>query len=157
MVGIIDEAFISRIHVSLRYPRVDLETTLAIWRNFFHYFKTKYASRDVQPWFEEDKLLRFAKEHYEKHAGSKSTWNGWQIRNAFQTAIALGETARRGRDYMMLKVEYFEELAAINPGYDSEDPDTVRHKDTGSAKSHISTSKAFESARRKYGYREYSL
>lgn len=148
MVGIIDEAFMSRIHVSMQYPRIDLETTLKIWENFLQRFKLEYASKGVEAQVESHKILRFAKEHYQKNSGSMSTWNGWQISNAFQTAIALGETERSLEDTnsIVLRVGYFEELAGIDPLDDSED------SDTGSAGSHINPSTVFAPTRRQYSY-----
>lgn len=45
--------------------------------------------------FDRNELLDFANAHFEAHAATDgSTWNGRQIRNAFQTAIALGQDDR---------------------------------------------------------------
>ncbi|KAK8101151.1 ATPAse AAA+ type core protein [Apiospora kogelbergensis] len=85
-VGVIDEAFKSRIHVSLRYPKVKLKSTLEIWESTMN-----WIDRDN----EQNELLDFANAHFEAHAATDgSTWNGRQIRNAFQTAIALGQDDR---------------------------------------------------------------
>ncbi|KAK0510391.1 hypothetical protein JMJ35_006823 [Cladonia borealis] len=40
---------------------------------------------------ERQKILAFAEEHFKECEALKTTWNGRQIRNAFQTAIALAE------------------------------------------------------------------
>lgn len=44
--------------------------------------------------FDREALLEFAKTHFEKCDRQGVTWNGRQIRNAFQTAIALGHYER---------------------------------------------------------------
>ncbi|KAI6767674.1 hypothetical protein HG530_005683 [Fusarium avenaceum] len=67
-VGVIDEAFKSRVHEN---------ETAAI--------KIK---------FDRKALLKFASQHYETHKKTDTSWNGRQIRNAFQLAIALGHHDR---------------------------------------------------------------
>ncbi|KAK8058634.1 hypothetical protein PG994_009082 [Apiospora phragmitis] len=94
-VGVIDEAFKSRIHVSLRYPKVKLKSTLEIWKNMLNRIERDNERQDIKVEFDRDELLEFAEEHFEVHATTdRSTWNGRQIRNAFQTAIALGQYDR---------------------------------------------------------------
>lgn len=44
--------------------------------------------------FDKDALLEFAQRHFEKCDQEGVTWNGRQIRNAFQTALALGHYER---------------------------------------------------------------
>ncbi|KAJ8129711.1 hypothetical protein O1611_g3918 [Lasiodiplodia mahajangana] len=92
-VGSIDPAFKSRIHISLFYPRFDLEATLKLYSTYIK------RTRDEQDRLQsatfkikEKEILRFAKRHFRQ--GEKEglgTWNGRQIRNAFQAAIALAE------------------------------------------------------------------
>ncbi|ORY68313.1 P-loop containing nucleoside triphosphate hydrolase protein [Pseudomassariella vexata] len=89
-VGTIDEAFKSRVHVSLRYPRIELKETLQIWDNTLKRITRDNKISQIQIKFDKDALLAFAKKHYKEHEKTESTWNGRQIRNAFQTAIALG-------------------------------------------------------------------
>lgn len=154
MVGIIDEAFMSRIHVSMNYPRIDLETTLKIWENFLQHFKAECTARGVEVLIERRKILEFAETHYKEHAASKSTWNGRQIRNAFQTAIALGkaDSSQEGVGYVELKVQFFDEFARINRVYDSHDPYTMRYIDSGYGGSHINPSTGFASAQSQYSH-----
>lgn len=93
-VGTIDEAFKSRIHISLYYPPLDLKTTREIWK-----VNIKRASSRVDT--DDAALLKFAKKHFSKNKGpGGKQWNGRQIFNAFQTAIALSEfeeMERKGR------------------------------------------------------------
>ncbi|KAI4631995.1 uncharacterized protein J4E87_002703 [Alternaria ethzedia] len=88
-VGLFDPAFRSRIHISLYYPGLQKDATIRIWK--MHLSRTQEIKGD-QFKIRSKEILKFAKEHYMelKKAGSGS-WNGRQIRNAFQTAIALAE------------------------------------------------------------------
>ncbi|KAL8731684.1 MAG: hypothetical protein Q9166_003265 [cf. Caloplaca sp. 2 TL-2023] len=85
-VGIFDPAFKSRIHISLYYPPLSGGTTLRIWRVNITRTRTSEKKYEV----DEDNILEFAKEHFLAH-DEGGRWNGRQIRNAFQTAIALAE------------------------------------------------------------------
>lgn len=51
-------------------------------------------SAPVKIVFDRDALLEFAQRHFEKCQQAGVAWNGRQIRNAFQTAIALGHYER---------------------------------------------------------------
>ncbi|RYP76413.1 hypothetical protein DL771_001852 [Monosporascus sp. 5C6A] len=103
-VGVIDEAFKSRIHVSLRYPSLDLPSTKSIWERLLNRIERDNrlaadaaqgsGSQPPKIVFNRDELMVFAEQHFSAHTASKSTWNGRQIRNAFQTAIALGQYDR---------------------------------------------------------------
>lgn len=44
--------------------------------------------------FDQTALMKFAKRHYRSHRPNGTTWNGRQIRNAFQTAIGIGQYKR---------------------------------------------------------------
>lgn len=82
-VGAFDEAFISRIHMSLYYADLTQESALGIWD--MNLGRLKKSGRNI---FVKDELIKsFAKSHWRE--GGR--WNGRQIRNAFQTAIALAE------------------------------------------------------------------
>lgn len=93
-IGVIDEAFKSRIHVSLRYPSLDLPSTRSIWENLLNVISRDNETQAIKVEFDKDDLLSFAETHFQEHEADKTTWNGRQIRNAFQTAIALGRTDR---------------------------------------------------------------
>lgn len=83
-VGLIDEAFMSRVHVVIGFEKLDIAKRKAIWKSFF------------------DKLDRERKGKIRVGNSAKGfvlngeemttmDWNGREIRNAFQTAIALAE------------------------------------------------------------------
>ncbi|KAK7967923.1 uncharacterized protein PG986_002200 [Apiospora aurea] len=95
--GLIDEAFKSRIHVALRYDTIDYDATERIWQNLLRRIKRDNRNIEVKITFDEDELLGFAMEHFEKHEKDESTWNARQIRNAFSTAIAMGQFDRLER------------------------------------------------------------
>ncbi|KAL8811797.1 MAG: hypothetical protein Q9223_007455, partial [Gallowayella weberi] len=105
-VGHFDEAFKSRIHVSLYYPALDKQSTLKIWKmNLERLSKSKRALA-----VDGEEIYEYAKQHYKALVKKgKTTWNGRQIKNAFQTAIALAEfdaNKREGRP--ILAVEHFQ-------------------------------------------------
>ncbi len=97
-VGDIDDAFRSRLHLTLYYPKLTKSQTKAI---FSHNF-TRIAAINSEhkenglPPFEytksEEEILKWAKKNYERLG-----WNGRQIRNAFQTVLALSEFDARGK------------------------------------------------------------
>lgn len=90
-VGAFDQAFRSRIHMSLFYPRIEEEATVKIWE--MNIDRAREIWGDKLSIDEQDRkgILNFASRHYKELAKSETTWNGRQIRNAFQTAIALAE------------------------------------------------------------------
>ena len=92
--GVIDEAFKSRVHISLRYPGVDLESTKKQWTNILGRLEADNETAEVKVVFDKVALLDFAQRHYEKCDREGMRWNGRQIRNAFQTALALGQYDR---------------------------------------------------------------
>lgn len=92
--GVIDEAFKSRVHISLRYPSIDLKSTLQMWENIITRLEQDNKTADIKILFDKEVLLEFAKDHFARCDRQGVTWNGRQIRNAFQTAIALGHYER---------------------------------------------------------------
>ncbi|KAF4556157.1 Hypothetical protein D9617_1g080320 [Elsinoe fawcettii] len=96
-VGVIDEAFKSRIHISLFYPNLSRTSTKELWRNHLRRIKDMNKTRDVQIKFSRSKILDFADEHFLSCEQDKMQWNGRQVRNAFQTAIALAEYERTSK------------------------------------------------------------
>ena len=90
-VGAFDEAFKSRIHISLYYPPLDWTQTDAIWRMHMRRLMERKAQKGVVLRVDETRILAFARKHYVLTKSKKANWNGRQIRNAFQTATALAE------------------------------------------------------------------
>lgn len=93
-VGTIDDAFKSRIHMSLYYPPLDKAQTRDIFRLNVAKLREIEAQRSEmtgEPRLQvvEADIVDFAAKHYEDHARSTGCWNGRQIRNAFQIASSL--------------------------------------------------------------------
>lgn len=96
-VGSIDPAFKSRIHMALRYKKIDLYGTREIWDNILNGINKDNADPKVKVKinYERDDLITWAAEHFERMEKNQlPTWNGRQIRNAFQSAIALASHDR---------------------------------------------------------------
>lgn len=111
-VGTIDEAFKSRIHLSLYYPPLDRTQTRDIFRLNIAKLKLIESERHRMTGepalaIKEAEVLDFAARHYEELARSTGCWNGRQIRSAFQIASSLAHhnymkdvEAARGRGQM---------------------------------------------------------
>lgn len=94
-IGDFDEAFSSRIHVSLYYPPLKLRPTLRIFKLNLDIIQQRIEGRGVSIDIREPDILHFAERYWRKN--KKMRWNGRQIRNACQTALALAEyEAQRG-------------------------------------------------------------
>lgn len=89
-VGAIDDAFRSRLHLTLYYPKLTQAQTLKIWRTNLQRLKENNKLRleggRVLIKFNDKKIIDWVKKKWRK-----IQWNGRQIRNAFQTAVALAE------------------------------------------------------------------
>ncbi|KAK6524567.1 hypothetical protein TWF281_011471 [Arthrobotrys megalospora] len=99
-VGHLDEAFKSRIHISLYYEPLDKDQTFEIFKmNMARLekmekervlFQETSNSDDKLPelYIEEKRILNFAEYHFDD-SDEFERWNGRQIRNAFQIAFSL--------------------------------------------------------------------
>lgn len=89
--GVIDEAFLSRIHMAFRYSAIDLASTTMMWNNIMDRIErdNKSSCTEVPVTFKRDQLLRFAEKDFLRRERKGKPWNGRQIRNAFNTAIGL--------------------------------------------------------------------
>ncbi|KAM0550859.1 hypothetical protein ACHAPJ_008723 [Fusarium lateritium] len=82
-VGQFDDAFISRIHVIIHYEKLTAEGRMKIWKQFFDKLDNDR---------EDFKTTRRAKDYVLGDGEiSQMEWNGREIRNAFQTAVALAD------------------------------------------------------------------
>ncbi|KAH6962419.1 hypothetical protein BKA56DRAFT_498091 [Ilyonectria sp. MPI-CAGE-AT-0026] len=89
-VGAIDDAFRSRLHLTLYYPKLTEKQTTEIWKN--NLGRIKEINRERKD--KQQPLLKFDKAkilQWVKRNRTALQWNGRQIRNAFQTAVALAE------------------------------------------------------------------
>lgn len=86
-----DEAFKSRIHMSLYYPPLDLDqTTQIFWLNIERLKAMEAAEPDKihSITVDESSIMTWAENHFLSNP-ELGRWNGRQIRNAFQTAASL--------------------------------------------------------------------
>ncbi|KAJ5999258.1 hypothetical protein N7451_007068 [Penicillium sp. IBT 35674x] len=99
-VGILDEAFKSRIHISLHYSALTKEQTLAIFETNIRKLREAQEKKLQQSTesdtgrrpglrIDQESILDYAEWHYENMPGHR--WNGRQIRNAFQTANSFAQ------------------------------------------------------------------
>lgn len=134
-VGAFDEAFKSRIHISLYYPPLDAEKTRDIWKMNLERLSKKKERRNESMRFNEKEIFAYAQNHYTETSARGASWNGRQIRNAFQTASALAEFEAHERNKKtkqksmetgevflatdpQLKVRHFEEIASASYEFD---------------------------------------
>ncbi|PSN71695.1 hypothetical protein BS50DRAFT_515500 [Corynespora cassiicola Philippines] len=94
-VGLIDEAFKSRIHMALHYPWLDESQTINIWKSL-----VRRAKSDTSLVIDEVEIIVLASQLWNKQVnsphgkgpdGKAPGWNGRQIKNAFMSAIALAQ------------------------------------------------------------------
>ncbi|KAL2261627.1 hypothetical protein VTK26DRAFT_3746 [Humicola hyalothermophila] len=102
-VGTLDEAFKSRIHVSLYYPPLSWDQTKAIFEVNIRKLKEIEEEHEsvaadgesegrARPrlYIDEGSILDYAAWHFDVHKKTpEQRWNGRQIRNAFQIAYSL--------------------------------------------------------------------
>ncbi|KAJ5935487.1 hypothetical protein N7466_005034 [Penicillium verhagenii] len=94
--GGIDEAFKSRIHITLYYPHLNEKHTKEIWKvnmDRLKIIEEQRASMNNEPplTINERGIRKFAKNHFRNNMDGKGRWNGRQIRNAFLIASALAQ------------------------------------------------------------------
>ncbi|KAL8365341.1 hypothetical protein RB595_004242 [Gaeumannomyces hyphopodioides] len=123
-VGELDEAFRSRIHVCLFYPKLDIDSSRRIW----HKNLARIRSSAVDMEMREDEITQFYERQWHENQKSQRLriWNGRDIRNAFQTALALAQyeffEARRDPDIDMprpvLRADHFERVGSTSAFFD---------------------------------------
>ncbi|RAH70577.1 ATP-binding protein [Aspergillus aculeatinus CBS 121060] len=125
-VGKIDEAFRSRVHISLYYPPLDKRSTQKIFAENMS-LAEKRGKSVIR--VNRDEIRDFAREHY-RNNDPQRRWNGRQIRNAFHIAIAIAEdraaekdakAAAEGKERRhtpVLKAEYLRLVEAASTRFD---------------------------------------
>ncbi|KAK2767722.1 hypothetical protein FQN54_003880 [Arachnomyces sp. PD_36] len=88
-VGTFDEAFISRIHVPIYYPEFQPEDRIRIWDSFFEKLE---EDREATM-----RIMQSTKDYTQSQDVLALKWNGREIRNAFQVAVALAD-AQNNKD-----------------------------------------------------------
>ena len=153
-MGSFDEAFKSRIHMSLYYPPLERDQTIAIWdMNIDRAQKIDAqevkVTKQLAMVIDRNKLKKFAGRHYDATEQGSGRWNGRQIRNAFQIATALAhytaerENKERANIYRdsepeerlpmiapVLKVDLFKRVADATLHFDKYMTETAGFTDT---------------------------
>jgi hypothetical protein len=120
-VGQIDEAFRSRIHICLFYPKLDKSSVMEIWEKNIARVKSSDLGIDI----DEDDVRHFYELLWlENEKNPSRHWNGRQIKNAFQTAIALAhwdfqgmsEDSRPPRP--LLRAKHFKRVGQTSAHFD---------------------------------------
>ncbi|KAI1146151.1 hypothetical protein F4825DRAFT_441591 [Nemania diffusa] len=93
-IGDFDEAFASRIHMSLYYPELDEHKTKRVFKLNLDLIQERFDKQGRKIIYDASSIEDFAKQHFRDHEYSR--WNGRQIRNACQTALALAEFDAHG-------------------------------------------------------------
>lgn len=113
-VGTLDSAFRSRIHVSLYYPPLTCTQAVQIFKNNLERLKKLNEDRlDIQQpviKFNAKQLIGYFSKKWDDFR-----WNGRQIRNAFQTAVALAEFEMRQKPDKSPRIikSQFEQVAKV--------------------------------------------
>jgi hypothetical protein len=129
-VGNMDEAFKSRIHMSLYYPPLKLEQTKKIWT--MNLARLEAIEKERHRATGQPKLsiatvniMKFAMEPFAETNKMGKAWNGRQIRNAFLTAAALARydqhsTKSKPHDGSThdITVKHFKIVAEASWGFD---------------------------------------
>ena len=112
-IGVFDEGFKSRIHLSLFYPALDAASTKNIWETNIRRARENKPSYDIQ----DVRIMEFATKNF-----ARLKWNGRQIRNAFQTAISLAEYDAKRPDVInktpTVTAEHFVKVATASLEFD---------------------------------------
>jgi hypothetical protein len=93
-IGDFDEAFASRIHMSLYYPELDEDKTVNVFKLNLDLIQKRFEEQHRKLIFDPSTIENFAQQHYRQHKSAR--WNGRQIRNLCRTALALAEFEAQG-------------------------------------------------------------
>ncbi|KAL1619115.1 hypothetical protein SLS56_010249 [Neofusicoccum ribis] len=96
-VGTFDEAFISRIHIMVHYRPFTNEDRVNVWENFFGKLEDEQG--------EEMKILESTRDYVKSDEVQELEWNGREIRNAFQIAVALAQTEENRNKKGLIQVK----------------------------------------------------
>ncbi|KAL7919887.1 hypothetical protein ACQKWADRAFT_299923 [Trichoderma austrokoningii] len=125
-VGTFDEAIKSRVHCALYYPPLDQKQSFKIWKMNLDTLEERNGGSDptMRVRFNRKEIEKYARKHW-KSTGEGTRWNGRQIKNAFQTAIALADwdhVENTGgilhSDGPLLKIEHFKKVAQASAHFD---------------------------------------
>ncbi|KAF5849405.1 hypothetical protein GGP41_006349 [Bipolaris sorokiniana] len=111
-VGMFDEAFISRINLTIYYPPFSDKARAEVWESFFQKLEREREGEirvhnNTRAYIEECKELKALQ------------WNGREIRNAFQIAVSLAETdeERDNRGCIVIKQKHIEATVEMSRSF----------------------------------------
>ncbi|KAF2136424.1 uncharacterized protein K452DRAFT_237547, partial [Aplosporella prunicola CBS 121167] len=109
-VGTFDKAFISRIHIMLHYPPFTDKDREDVWENFFR----KLESEDDKMRIQESTRSYVTSEEVQS-----LQWNGGEIRNAFQIAVALAqvEDSRDKKGLILIKRDHIRSTVRMSKNF----------------------------------------
>lgn len=129
-VGSFDEAFKSRISMALYYPPLKKTQTKRIWEIQMEH--TEQLSIEASPTdesrhvkFHKVDIMEFVRDLWDNQQSQpehKPVWNGRQIRNAFQTAVALAEWQKQNDQTpgpIQVRREHFDKVARVSMEFNS--------------------------------------
>ncbi|KAM0295986.1 hypothetical protein ACHAPM_010703 [Fusarium culmorum] len=82
--------------MSLYYPKLDEHKTLRVFELNLDIIRDRFKQQGREIRYDASSIEEFARQHYIKHKFGR--WNGRQIRNLCQTALALAEFDAQGED-----------------------------------------------------------
>lgn len=111
------------MHVTLYFPRLTPQAAIKLWRTYLDLLQDTNArnAKSLIPCTKQ--IMEFAKQLHKNERGA-SRWNGRQIRNAFQTAMALAKWEQSGANDaasetpVYLRVEHFERVVSASKEFD---------------------------------------
>lgn len=111
-----DPAFTSRIHVALHYKRLSNEDRARIWATNFDRLERDSAS---QVFVSSSAREYVGMEHSADEEVGVLQWNGREIRNALQTAVALAETeaADEGLEKVGVAERHLRQVVKLSTGF----------------------------------------
>ncbi|KAH7322621.1 hypothetical protein B0I35DRAFT_350094 [Stachybotrys elegans] len=107
-VGTFDEAFISRIHIQIHYGEFTDEDRERVWQTFFD--KLEEEQEDSM------RIQLGAKDYTQSEEMRALKWNGREIRNAFQVAVALAEAQghKDSKGRILIKTDHIKASAHMS-------------------------------------------
>lgn len=110
--------------MSLYYPPLDMESTVEIFRLNLDRIKNRFQKRERNFIVKDIEIGAFVMDYWQQYPEAR--WNGRQIRNACQTALALAEFEAQGGDHkavidhdavVNLQLKHFQRVADAYLGF----------------------------------------
>ena len=149
-VGVLDEAIKSRVHLHLRYDKLNESQTLEIFKHNIGRLKNIELQRKDEAdrlFIVEHEVLGFAETHYRDAVDQDmGRWNGRQIRNAFLIAASLAHLDGDNSPGMQkqLRKQHFDTVAQTTMLYDRFRSSILNGPDSHVARERNERNDAFE-------------